>query len=206
MSEGKGLTKLRQLFAKEARAMEAAAAGDDSLLAGLEQVDLNQPESMEDLEDPELFDHIDAARAKFQQAQQELERVPTVTEIEKEHTTYARSWGAFKDKLYGVDMKIKALKTDNEAVHDNLELICSGQAPPKFPEDPVEALKVLGEWVDLNTTKTIELMDLNQRLILDTNTNYRGYETIFAQMHKALKAQESVIRQQTAIINSLTRR
>jgi hypothetical protein len=192
------------LFAKEARAMEAAAAGDDSLLAGLEQLDLSQPESMEDLEDPELFDHIDAARAKFLQVQQELERVPTVAEIEKEHTTYSRSWGAFKDKLYGVDMKIKALKTDNEAVRDNLEIICAGQAPPKFPEDPVEALGVLGEWVDLNTEKTVELMDLNQRLILDTNTNYRGYETIFAQMHKALKAQESVIRQQTAILNSLT--
>lgn len=203
MSEGKGVTKLRQLFAREARAMEAAAAGDE---VDLDQVDLNEPESMEDLEDPELFAHISVARANFRKAQDEVKKIASVEEIETDHTAYARSWSAFKDKLYAVDMNIKALKTDNEAVKTNLDLIAVGKVPPRFPDDPVEMLTILGEWVDLNTTKMITLMDANQRLIIDTNTNYRGYENIFGKMHKAIKAQENVIRQQTDIINKLTQR
>ena len=206
MSEGKGVTKLRQLFAREARAMEAAAAGDESFLADLDQIDLNEPESMEDLEDPELFAHISVARTNFRRAQDEVRKIPSVEEIETDHTAYARSWSAFKDKLYAVDMSIKALKTDNEAVKTNLDLIQVGKVPPRFPDDPVEMLTILGEWVELNTTKMITLMDANQRLIIDTNTNYRGYENIFGKMHKAIKAQENVIRQQTDIINKLTQR
>jgi membrane-bound lytic murein transglycosylase MltF len=39
-----------------------------------------------------------------------------------------------------------------------------------------------------------------------SKTHYRGYENIFGKMHKAIKAQENVIRQQTDIINKLTQR
>ncbi len=195
MSENPKLSKLRQLFQREAELNEQTGLND-----------LPEPPDQSSLDDPLLDAHVLEAQQRRRELQSELEKIPTIDEVEAHHTAYVRAWAAFKDSFYMIDCKIKELKTDNESVGDSLKMITEGVTPPRFPEDPVECLNILRTWVEKNTEKTVELMSLNQTSILETNKKYRSYEDIFCRFHKIFKAYSSIIEQQEALINKLCRK
>ena len=112
--ENPKLSKLRQLFQREAELHEGP---------NIDAETLPEPPDQASLDDPLLDAHVIAAKERRQEIQDEINAIPSIEEVEAHHTAFVRSWAAFKDSFYMYDSKIKELKTDNESVDDSLKLI-----------------------------------------------------------------------------------